>query len=213
MKCVICGNEIVGAPFSAYPIAEGVCCYECYLNSVISTGDKERLLRIAAVDKRMFEKRVEFISKFSTELAKKMLGVVAKYMVITLFYQNEWGLNIRVLRNSGVTLTDKEKEYVAAPFASEASEEFCRVLLKELCKDDETAAKTLMLYAYALYYDDEYRTNWGLLGKDEFGTSEDTVVMYEMLKALGYEISEEEKKWLDGSHVVYTKPKEQEDED
>ena len=213
MKCVICGNEIMDSPHSAYPLAEGVCCYECYLTSVISAEGKNKYQRIASVDRRMFDKRFGFVSRLTAQQAKDKLQAVVKSAVKCLFYLNEWGLNISVLRKLGVQLTDEEKRYLEAPFSSEEARGFCKALVDDMCKDDESCARALMLYTYAFYYDAEDRTNWAPWGDEEFEVTENTELLYEFLENLGYVKSEEEKKWYDGTHVVYLTPdKEQKDE-
>ena len=176
------------------------------------TAEELREGAVLALNEKMFLKRFDFIRSITDVDAFTKQNVIIASLVKALFYQSEWRLNIFVLKSFGVELTEEEKEYVDAPFRSEESEVFCRALTDDLVSSPEKALRALMLYAYALWWDNSEKGVWGELGEDEYSLTEEVKFLYEFLEGMGYEKSEEEVKWYNGTHDVY-KPVEGESND
>ena len=176
------------------------------------TAEKLREGAILALNEKMFLKRFDFIQSITDVDAFTKQNVIIASLVKALFYQNEYGLNAFVLRSFGVELTEEEIAYIDAPFRSEESEAFCRTLTDDMIKTPESAVRALMLYTYALWWDNSSKGVWGELGEDEYSLTEEVKLLYIFLASLGYKESEEEVLWYNGTHDVY-KPVEVENND
>lgn len=171
--------------------------------SIEKTAEKLREGEIFKINEKMFLRRFNFITSCTEADAFTNQNEIIKSAVKALFYQNEWRLNIFVLMNFGVELTEEEKEYVDVPFRSEESEVFCRAITDDLVSTPERALRALMFYTYALWWDNDSKGVWGELGDDEYSLTEEVKFIYEFLESIGYEKSEEEVLWYNGTHDVY----------
>lgn len=167
------------------------------------TPEQLRLAAIYELNEKMFRQRFDFIESVSEADAFTNQNEIIKSAVKALFYQNEYRLNAFVMRSFGVELTEEEQVFVDAPFQSEESEAFCRTLTDDIVSTPEKALRALMFYTYALWWDNSSKGVWGEFGEDEYSLSEEVKFLYEFLENLGYEKSEEEVKWYDGTHEVY----------
>lgn len=167
------------------------------------TPEQLRLAAIYELNEKMFRQRFDFIESVSEADAFWVQNEIIKSAVKALFYQNEYRLNAFVMRSFGVELTEEEQVFVDAPFQSEESEAFCRTLTDDIVSTPEKALRALMFYTYALWWDNSSKGVWGEFGEDEYSLSEEVKLLYEFLENLGYEKSEEEVKWYDGTHEVY----------
>lgn len=167
-----------------------------------------RNARIAELDERMYELRKDYIMSVTPATAEKKIYEIALFILMVLFYRYA-EFNTEFISLLGIELTEDEEDYVDWPNNSNESKAFCDELFKDICKTPKATLHALWLYAYALINDSERESCWETWSQ-EYKTNDDMVCLYDLMSLIGYEKSDEEQQWLDGTHPMYQPEEENE---
>lgn len=153
--------------------------------------ERERIRKEKAEDisERMFQLRVDFVRSISEATAKKYVVQITAFMV-RLFWEDGIWEDFD---------SDLYSEIVGATIDEDADTEY------ELVKSETESSpyKAQLAFAYSLYGDNDGENFFRYDGK--YQSNKSLTAIYEFLTSIGYELSDEEKALIDGTHELYVK--------
>lgn len=164
---------------------------------------QERNKKFDELENRMKELRRDFIKSITPAAAEKKIFEIGAALIKAIWYMNDQWLNVDVYKLMGYTPNEETKEYLEAPVDSEEAVMFSENTLEGILSKNKIIALILLYYVYAFNEetDRKCRNEWsGRYVGDEYLS-----VVYKNLTSIGYQISDEEQAYLDGTHELYVK--------
>ncbi len=171
---------------------------------------KARREELDNLDRRMFELRRDYITSITPAQAAQNMADIAKFALTSIFFTIA-DFNDDFLQLCGIVLSEEDADKVDIPTVDEENRTFCLKLIDEICKSPADIFRALLLIAYTQYNDSEKTYMYNTYTEKFFGDEHLNVLYNLMENNLQYQMSDEEKKYLDGTHELFAK-KEQEDD-